>query len=88
MGVSATLHEQLDAGELDLILAKRRAGDEKGQLVWRDRLTWIGAPDVRIDPGLPVPLILFPPPSITRSVALETLGGADGRGGSSAPAAA
>jgi DNA-binding transcriptional LysR family regulator len=73
VGVSATLHEQLDAGELDLILAKRRAGDESGRLVWRDRLTWIGAPDTRIDPALPVPLILFPPPSITRSVALEAL---------------
>lgn len=73
VGVSATLHEQLDAGELDLILAKRRAGDESGQLVWRDRLTWIGAPDTRIDPALPVPLILFAPPSITRSVALEAL---------------
>jgi DNA-binding transcriptional LysR family regulator len=73
VGVSATLHEQLDAGELDLILAKRRAGDESGQLVWRDRLVWIGAPDTRVDPALPVPLILFAPPSITRSVALEAL---------------
>ncbi len=73
VGVSATLHEQLDAGELDLILAKRRAGDERGRLVWRDRLTWIGGPDTRIDPALPVPLILFAPPSITRSVALEAL---------------
>jgi DNA-binding transcriptional LysR family regulator len=73
VGVSATLHEQLDAGELDLILAKRRAGDENGQLVWRDRLVWIGAPDTRVDPALPVPLILFAPPSITRSVALEAL---------------
>jgi DNA-binding transcriptional LysR family regulator len=73
VGVSATLHEQLDAGELDLILAKRRAGDESGQLVWRDRLVWIGAPDTRVDAALPVPLILFAPPSITRSVALEAL---------------
>ena len=36
VGVSATLHEQLDAGELDLILAKRRAGDEKA-------VGWCGA---------------------------------------------
>src|SRR5690242_12738029 len=58
VGISATLHEQLDAGELDLVLAKRRAGDELGQLVWRDRLTWIGAPGIRIDPSRPVPLIV------------------------------
>ncbi|HET6306736.1 MAG TPA: LysR family transcriptional regulator, partial [Rhodopila sp.] len=35
VGVSATLYELLDGGQLDLVLAKRRAGDERGQLVWR-----------------------------------------------------
>ncbi len=73
VGLSATLYEQLDAGELDLVLAKRRAGDARGRLVWRDRLAWIGAPAARIDPAEPVPLILYMPPSITRAVALEAL---------------
>jgi DNA-binding transcriptional LysR family regulator len=73
VGLSAMLYERLDAGDLDLVLAKRRDGDEHGQLVWRDRLAWVGAPGTRIDPALPVPLILFTPPSITRSVALEAL---------------
>jgi DNA-binding transcriptional LysR family regulator len=73
VGVSATLYERLDAGELDLVLAKRRAGDERGRQVWRDRLVWIGAPDTRIDQAQPVPLILYTPPSITRAVALEAL---------------
>jgi DNA-binding transcriptional LysR family regulator len=73
VGVSAILYERLDAGELDLVLAKRRAGDERGRLVWRDRLTWIGAPGIRVDPEQPLPLLLFPPPSITRSVALEAV---------------
>jgi DNA-binding transcriptional LysR family regulator len=73
VGLSATLHEQLDAGELDLVLAKRRSGDQSGRLVWRDRLVWIGAPDVRLDPLQPVPLILYNAPSLTRAVALETL---------------
>ena len=63
----------MDAGELDLVLAKRPAGDDRGQLVWRDRLAWIGAPGARIDLSQPVPLILYNAPSITRSVALETL---------------
>ena len=71
VGVSATLYEHLDAGELDLVLAKRRAGDGRGQLVWRDRLAWVGAPGFQI--GAPLPLILFNPPSITRTVALEGL---------------
>ncbi len=71
VGVSATLYEHLDAGELDLVLAKRRAGDDRGRLVWRDRLAWVGAPDIRVE--APVPLILFNPPSLTRSVALEAM---------------
>jgi DNA-binding transcriptional LysR family regulator len=73
VGLSATLYEQLDAGELDLVLAKRRAGDARGRLVWRDRLAWIGAPGTRLDPAQPVPLILYTPPSLTRAVALEAL---------------
>ena len=73
VGVSARLYECMDAGELDLVLAKRPAGSDRGQLVWRDRLTWIGAPATRIDISAPVPLILYNAPSITRSVALETL---------------
>jgi DNA-binding transcriptional LysR family regulator len=73
VGVSAKLYEDMDAGELDLVLAKRPAGDERGRLVWRDRLAWVGAPATRIDVSAPVPLILYKAPSITRSVALETL---------------
>ena len=69
--VSATLYEHLDAGELDLVLAKRRAGDDRGQLVWRDRLVWVGAPGTQIQ--APVPLILFDAPSLTRAVALEAM---------------
>jgi DNA-binding transcriptional LysR family regulator len=71
VGVSAALYQHLDAGDLDLVLAKRRAGDDRGKLVWRDRLAWMGAPGIQV--GLPVPLILYNAPSITRSVALEAM---------------
>lgn len=71
--LSGTLHRQLEAGRLDLVLAKRRTGDTHGELVWQDALTWIGAPRLRIDPDRPVPLILFPPPGLTRARALEVL---------------
>jgi DNA-binding transcriptional LysR family regulator len=70
---SATLNAQFDRGELDLVLAKRRTGEARGQLVWRDRLSWIGGPGLAIDPQAPLPLILYAQPSLTRSVALETL---------------
>ncbi|MFB6819022.1 LysR family transcriptional regulator [Streptomyces sp. NPDC056347] len=71
--LSGTLHQRLAAGRLDLVLAKRRVDDTHGELVWRDTLAWIGAPRLRIDPDRPVPLVLFPPPGITRARALEVL---------------
>jgi DNA-binding transcriptional LysR family regulator len=71
--LSATLNAQFDRGELDLVLAKRRTGEARGKLVWRDRLAWIGGPGLEIDPQVPLPLILYAPPSLTRTVALETL---------------
>ena len=73
VALSAALNVQVDRGELDLVLAKRRAGEAQGQLVWRDRLVWIGAPGLKLDPQAPLPLILYTPPSLTRSVALEVL---------------
>ncbi|MFJ5974707.1 LysR substrate-binding domain-containing protein [Streptomyces sp. NPDC093060] len=71
--LSGTLHEQLAAGKLDLVLAKRRPQDPGGELVWRDDLVWIGSEHVRLEPDRPVPLIVYPPPGITRARALEAL---------------
>ncbi|MET9951279.1 LysR substrate-binding domain-containing protein [Streptomyces sp. NPDC006339] len=78
--LSGTLQSRLEAGRLDLILAKRRGGGEsdsegasEGELVWQDVLVWIGAPRLRLDPDRPVPLIVYPPPGITRARALEAL---------------
>ncbi|MEU7026214.1 LysR substrate-binding domain-containing protein [Streptomyces sp. NPDC046275] len=88
--LSGTLQARLEAGRLDLILAKRRgdrtepggapagrpavrAEPDGEELVWQDVLVWIGAPRLRLDPDRPVPLIVFPPPGITRARALEAL---------------
>ncbi|MEU1400774.1 LysR substrate-binding domain-containing protein [Streptomyces sp. NPDC005728] len=71
--LSGTLHEQLAAGKLDLVLAKRRPQDPRGELVWRDDLVWIGSEHLRLEPERPVPLIVYPPPGITRARALEVL---------------
>ncbi len=71
--LSGTLHEQLAEGRLDLVLGKRRAEEHHGRLVWRDHLVWIGGERLRLDPERPVPLIVYPPPSITRARALEVL---------------
>ncbi|MFI9389330.1 LysR substrate-binding domain-containing protein [Streptomyces bauhiniae] len=71
--LSGTLHERLAEGKLDLVLAKRRPEDPRGRLVWRDDLVWIGTERLRLDPDRPVPLIVYPPPGITRARALEAL---------------
>ncbi|MFF7122980.1 LysR substrate-binding domain-containing protein [Streptomyces sp. NPDC008240] len=71
--LSGTLHEQLAAGKLDLVLAKRRPQDPRGELVWRDDLVWIGSEHLRLEPDRPIPLIVYPPPGITRARALEAL---------------
>ncbi|MFI2733872.1 LysR substrate-binding domain-containing protein [Streptomyces sp. NPDC018711] len=71
--LSGTLQARLATGRLDLILAKRRGTESEGRLVWEDTLIWIGAPGLRLDPDRPVPLILYPPPGITRARALEAL---------------
>lgn len=71
--LSGTLQSRLEAGRLDLILAKRRGDETGGELVWQDVLVWIGSPRLRLDPERPVPLIVFPPPGITRARALEAL---------------
>ncbi|MCN9242632.1 LysR substrate-binding domain-containing protein [Streptomyces sp. RY43-2] len=71
--LSGILHERLAEGRLDLVLAKRRPRDPRGELVWHDRLVWIGAQRLRLDPDRPVPLIVYPPPGITRARALDAL---------------
>jgi DNA-binding transcriptional LysR family regulator len=74
IALSSTLTASFDAGDLDVVLCKRWPGEERGDLAWRDQIVWVGAtPDV-LRPDVPVPLILYPPPSITRSIALTALG--------------
>lgn len=71
--LSGTLHERLAAGKLDLVLAKRRPQDPPAEVVRRDRLVWIGSERLRLDPDRPVPLIVYPPPGISRALALQAL---------------
>ena len=73
VGLSGGLLEALDAGQLDLVLAKRRPGEDRGQLVRREKLVWLGSDPALADPDRPLPLILYPPPGISRAIALEVL---------------
>jgi DNA-binding transcriptional LysR family regulator len=74
VALSGTLYEMQDRGELDMVLAKRRLGDTRGRLIYREPLVWLARdPDRFAASAGPLPLIAFPPPSVTRSVALEAL---------------
>lgn len=73
VGLSVHLHRRLSARELDLVLAKRPSAETEARLMFHDRLAWIGAPDLDLPRHHPVPLIVYPPPSLTRQHAVEAL---------------
>ncbi len=80
IALSNTLINRFDAGELDLVLCKRWPGEARGDLIWRDKLVWVGAektPAAQAQGEGEAPaqtqLILYPPPSITRFMALAAL---------------
>ena len=73
VALSEKLVEMLDAAELDLVLAKRRIGDERGEFVSNEKLAWMGSEHTHLSDQEPVPLVMFQPPSITRSIAIATL---------------
>ncbi|MGW6375498.1 LysR family transcriptional regulator [Rhodococcus sp. NPDC055112] len=72
VGLSENLGAKLAAGELDIAFGMRRPGEQHGELVWRDRLVWAGSHGAEPVEG-PVPLVTYPPPSITRRAAMEAL---------------
>ncbi|WP_068154805.1 LysR family transcriptional regulator [Rhodococcus phenolicus] len=73
VALSEDLHRRLDDGELDLMFGKRRPGEQHGELIFRDRLAFLAAPGFTVDPEGPVPLVTYPPPSLTREIALDAL---------------
>lgn len=72
-GLSEDLYDAFDAGALDIVFVKRRAGDKRGVTAWREPIAWTARPDWRADPEAPLPLLVYPPPSVTRARAIETL---------------
>ncbi len=73
VGLSGQLSDKLAAGLLDLVFAKRLAGDLRGHTMWRERLQWLGSRDWQTPPDRPVPLVLFDGASITRKAAIDAM---------------
>ena len=64
---SGLLHQRLEGDKLDVFIGKRPSGEQRGQLVKRDRLVWVGTPGTRLDLNRPLPLVVYPAPSISRT---------------------
>ncbi len=70
---SGSLHRRLERNQLDLFLGKRAVGGPAGVLVRRDHLVWVGTPGAVVDPTKPLPLVVYPAPSISRTQMLTAL---------------
>ncbi|MDE1146268.1 MAG: LysR family transcriptional regulator [Azospirillaceae bacterium] len=76
VGLTSVLYQKLDSGRLDLVFAKRQPGDDRGELIHRERLVWLAHEEFDLGPDEPVPLVLYPNASITSTLAMEALNGA------------
>src|SRR5205807_6891338 len=73
IGVSAELIDLLNAGQLDVVFAKRPLGTSEGRLVWREPLVWVAAETFDLVPGAALPLALYRERSVSREAALAAL---------------
>lgn len=73
---SGVLTRRLDAGQLDLVYVKHEDGETIGRRVRRDRMVWVAHRGFTLAPEEPVPLIVYPSPSLSRARAIEALEGA------------
>jgi DNA-binding transcriptional LysR family regulator len=64
---SGVLEKRLEGDKLDVFIGKRPSGEQRGQLVKRDRLVWVGTQSTKIDLTRPLPLVVYPVPSLSRT---------------------
>jgi DNA-binding transcriptional LysR family regulator len=70
---SGTLHRRLESDRLDIFIGKRPRGSGEGKLVKRERMVWVGNPSTRLDLGKPIPLAVYPAPSLSGAAMHEAL---------------
>jgi len=64
---SGLLHQRLAGDKLDVFIGKRPSGEQRGQLVKREPLVWVGIQSTRVDLSRPLPLVVYAAPSISRT---------------------
>lgn len=73
VGLTDNLYNKLDSGRLDLVFAKRRRGDDRGEVIWRERLAWLSNRNFKLACDKPAPLVLYQVTSITGTMAVEAM---------------
>src|SRR5581483_6779691 len=51
IGMTGRLYELLDAGSIDLLIGKRRLGEQRGTPLFSARLEWMGRTGTIVDPA-------------------------------------
>ena len=72
-GMSCGLNRAFDAGDIDLVFAKKDGEAQRGRVIWREPLCWISAESFNCEADEPLPLVLLPAPCAYRAVAVDTL---------------
>lgn len=73
-GLSGALLAALDAGEVDIALAKADGRARRGRVIWREPLVWLAADTwTPPAPDAPLPLVLLSAPCCYRRVATDAL---------------
>ncbi|MBL6617424.1 MAG: LysR family transcriptional regulator [Reyranella sp.] len=76
--LTLTLQRRFREGDFDLVLLKReperlRTIRGRGVRVWREPLVWVAAPQLAVDAGQVLPLVVSPPPCVYRKRATGSL---------------
>jgi DNA-binding transcriptional LysR family regulator len=64
---SGLLHQRLEDDKLDVFVGRRPRGEERGRLVKREPLVWVGTRATKLDLTKPLPLVIYPAPSLSRT---------------------
>ncbi len=73
MDRSPVLLQLLDAGRLDIAIAKSAPDNRDALVLVRESLAWVTCSDKDPELGQPVPLICAPPPCVNRAAMVEAL---------------
>ncbi|MFG1401060.1 LysR family transcriptional regulator [Xanthobacter sediminis] len=71
-GRNEHLHDALRSHEVDIILGKSHQ-EGGGEVLWQERLTWVGRHKALPPVGEPLPLVTYTKPSMTRDLAEAAL---------------